>query len=134
VTIRGKTIEFDNNPFEIKGLEKGRYRISVHFQDKSFYDDIYVDNNTQTRTYKFNGPTGRVSIGAEFIGLEKQPWAQIEIDGKLLERGTPTAVDLVEGPHLILAKKDGFETVGDGKIVNVKAGDNMNVNFKLKRK
>ncbi|MBU1319768.1 MAG: protein kinase [candidate division Zixibacteria bacterium] len=130
----GKTLEFDNNPFEIGGIKKGWHRVSVHFQDKSFFEDIYVDNNTQYRTYRFNGASGRVSIGAEFIGLDQQPWAEIVVDGKPIESGTPTAIDLVEGPHLILARKDGFETVGDSKIVNVKAGDNATVNFKLRRK
>ncbi len=134
VVFGGKRMTVDDIPFEIAGIESGWHRVSVHYKDDSFIDDIYIDDDTQSRTYKFNGPTGRVSIGAEFIGQERQPWAEILIDDKLIEAGTPTSVDLVAGPHKILVRKDGYELVGRPKITRVKAGENNQVSFKLRRK
>jgi hypothetical protein len=134
VFFGGNRMTVDDIPFEIASIENGWHRVSVHYKDDSFFDDVYIDDDTQSRTYKFNGPTGRVSIGAEFVGQERQPWAEIMIDDKLMEAGTPTSVDLVEGPHKILVRKDGYELVGRSKIVRVKAGENSQVSFKLRRK
>jgi predicted Ser/Thr protein kinase len=134
VVFGGNRMTVDDIPFEIAGIENGWHRVCVYYKDGSFFDDVYINDDTQTRTYKFNGPTGRVSIGAEFVGQEKQPWAEILIDDKLIEVGTPTSVDLVEGPHKILVRKDGYELVGSPKIIRVKAGENNQVSFKLRRK
>ena len=134
VVFGGNRTTVDDIPFEIAGVENGWHRVSVHYKDDSFFDNVYIDDDTQTRTYKFNGPKGRVSIGAEFVGQERQPWAEILIDDKLIESGTPTSVELVEGPHKILVRKDGYELVGRPKIVRVKAGENNQVSFKLRRK
>ncbi len=134
VVFAGKRITVDEIPFEITGVKNGWHRISVHYKDGSFFEDIFVDDNTQTKTYKFNGPKGRVSIGAEFIGQEAQPWAEVVIDDKPILNGTPTSVELVEGPHRILVRKDGYELVGNPKIVYAKARKPTVVNFKLRRK
>ncbi len=134
VVFGGNRMTVDDIPFEIAGIESGWHRVSVYYKDDSFVDDVYIDDDTQSRTYKFNGPTGRVSIGAEFVGQERQPWAEILIDDKLIEAGTPTSVDLVAGPHKILVRKDGYELVGRPKIIRVKARENNQVSFKLRRR
>lgn len=140
VVFGGNRMTVDDIPFEIAGIESGWHRVSVHYMDDSFFDDVYIDDDTQFRTYKFNGPTGRVSIGAEIVGQDKQLWPEILIDDELLVDdkdmtvGAPTSVDLVEGPHKILVRKDGYELVGRPKIVRVKAGENKQISFKLRRK
>ncbi len=134
VVFRGERMTVEDIPFEITGIKSGSYEISVHYGDKSFFDNVSVDNDTQLREYKFNGPTGRVSVGAEFIGRQQQPWAEIVIDGVPLEQGTPASCDLVEGPHKILVRKDGYELIGKPKFVRVKAGENTTVSFKLRPK
>lgn len=134
VSFDGKTYEIEDIPYEINGIKPGRHRVAVHYKDNAFFEDIQFDEDTQSRTYKFNGPTGRVSIGAEFIGQDKQPWAEILVDGKPIDKGTPTSLDLIEGPHKVAVQKDGYELVGNSKIVDVKAGENTSVSFKLRRK
>jgi serine/threonine-protein kinase len=134
VVFAGEETVVEDVPFEIAGIKAGWHRIRVRYREDSFVEDIYVNNDTQTRSYKFNGPTGRVSIGAEFIGQEKQPWAEIVVDDKPIAQGTPASLELVEGPHEILVRKDGYELVSGPKIVYAKAGENTMVNFKLRRK
>jgi len=134
VMLSGKTYEVDEVPFEISGIKDGWHKLRVSFKDKTFVDRVRFDGEAETRTFKFNGPSGRVSIGAEFIGQDTQPWAEILIDGSPIAQGTPAAIELIEGPHEVMVRKDGYETIGGSKIVWVKSGENAQANFKLKRK
>ncbi len=135
VVLDGREFSVDDIPLEITGIKTGWHQLSVHFAGESFFESVYVDRDIKTKTYRFNGPVGRVSIGAEFIGMQqRQPWAKIIVDEKPIEQGTPTAIELVEGPHKIMVKKKDFVTVGKAKFIYVKAGENTVVNFKLRRK
>lgn len=135
IVFGGERITVDEVPFEMSGVKNGWHRMAVHYKDGSFFEDVFVDDNTQTKSYKFNGPKGRVRISADFIGEEAPLWAEIVIDDRLVEgSGTPHSVELVEGPHKISVRKDGFKMVGNPKIVYAKAGELRTVNFELRRR
>jgi serine/threonine-protein kinase len=134
VVVDGKRHEMKDTPFEIDGIRPGRRLISVHFKGESFYDEVMFAEGVERRSYKFNGPTGTVEIGAEFLGTDRPNFANIIVDERKIDAGTPTQIQLVEGPHKITVAKPGFEAVDRPRIVHVKAGDRISLQFRLRPK
>jgi hypothetical protein len=136
--LNGRKIPHDDMPIYLNDLKPGRYEIllvrrSHDWEHNRFFDTITVTENRQSRDYSFVGPEGKVRVSASIIG-GTHSWGEIFIDDKKRDVGTPYAFNLLEGPHKIAVVRDGYETVGGYKIVNLAGGDDIAVDFKLRKK
>lgn len=136
--LSGRKIPHDDMPIYLNNLKPGKYEIllirrSHDWEYSRFFDTITVTENRQSREYSFVGPEGKVRISASVIG-GTPTWGDIFIDDKKRDVGTPYAFNLLEGPHRIEVARDGYETVGGYKIVNLNGGDDIELNFKLRKK
>lgn len=131
--FRGERHTINDSPFTLKSVKPGTHKLKVIYKDESFVEFVEIGEGNSTRSYKFNGPKGRVSVGAQFVGESKQPWANIIVDGKETGLGTPAIVELTAGPHEISVSRDGYRLIDNPEIVRVKPNENANVVFKLRR-
>jgi serine/threonine protein kinase len=136
--LNGQKIPHGDMPIYLDNLKPGRYEIllvrrSHDWEHSRFFDTITVTENRQSREYSFVGLEGKVRVSASIIG-GTPGWGEIYIDDKKRDVGTPYAFDLMEGPHKIAVIRDGYETVGGYKIVNLEGGDDIELNFKLRKK
>ncbi len=139
VYLNGIKVPHDDVPMDLDTLKPGRYEIllaskSRDWKNSRFFDTVTVSDALQSRDYNFDAPTGKVRISANFIGGSPSLWGEIYIDGKKQDVGTPFAFDLAEGPHKISVIKDGYDTVNGYKLINLGAGDDIEINFKLRKK
>ncbi|NIP42913.1 MAG: protein kinase [candidate division Zixibacteria bacterium] len=137
IYINGTKIQYNDVPVYLDTLKPGRHEILLvgdagDQENSRFFDTVTVTENMKSRDYNFAAPTGKVRVSASFIGGESS-WGQIYIDGKKQEVGTPFAFDLPEGPHKITVVRDGYQTVGGYKLINIGAEDDVEVNFKLRK-
>ncbi|GAB4321482.1 MAG: hypothetical protein Kow0074_12490 [Candidatus Zixiibacteriota bacterium] len=74
---------------------------------------------------------GRLSVGAIFPG--EGGFADIWIDGVQQEGvGTPAVIDgLLEGPHLIEVRQEGYRARGGGRIVVIPSGGKSEISFEM---
>ncbi|HER00586.1 MAG TPA: serine/threonine protein kinase [candidate division Zixibacteria bacterium] len=137
IYIDGTKIPYDDVPVYLDTLKPGRHEIllvnnDADWNNASFFDTVTVTEKMQSREYNFSAPTGKVRISASFIGGESS-WGEIYIDGKKQDVGTPFAFDLAEGPHKIAVVRDGYQTVGGYKLINIGADEDVEINFKLRK-
>ncbi len=136
--LNGQKIPHNDMPVYLNNLKPDRYEIllvrrSHDWEYSRFFDTVTVTENRQLREYSFVGPEGKVRVSASIIG-GTPGWGEIYIDDKKRDVGTPYAFDLMEGPHKIAVVRDGYETVGGYKIVNLAGGEDIELNFKLRKK
>jgi len=129
----GERHTINDTPFTLKGLKKGTHKLKVLYKDDSFVEYVKIGEGNTSRSYKFNGPKGKVSIGARFVGESKQPWANIIVDGKETGLGTPALVELTAGPHEISVSRDGYKLITRPQIVSVNPNESENVVFELRK-
>jgi serine/threonine protein kinase len=139
VFLNGNKVPHDDVPMNLDTLKPGRYELllvskSKDWENNRFFDTITVTDFPQSRDYNFDAPTGKVRVSANFIGGSPSLWGEIYIDGKKQDVGTPFAFDLAEGPHKISVIKDGYDTVNGYKLINLGADDDIEINFKLRKK
>jgi len=139
VYVDNDIIAHDDVPIVLDNLKPGRHTILLvnknkDWENNRFFDTVTVTENMQSRDYNFNAPTGKVRVSGSFIGGTPSMWGEVYIDNKKQDFGTPFAFNLAEGPHKIAVTKDGYETVGGYKIVNVGPDGDVEVNFKLRKK
>jgi hypothetical protein len=137
VYIDGTKIPHNDVPIYLDTLKPGRHEIllvnnKMDWKNSRFFDTVTVSEDVQSRDYNFAAPTGKVRVSASFIGGASS-WGTIYIDNKKQDVGTPFAFDLAEGPHKIAVVRDGYQTVGGYKLINVGADDDIEINFKLRK-
>ena len=139
VYIDNDLIAHEDVPIQLDDLKPGRHTILLinknrDWENNRFFDTVTVTEDMQSRDYNFNAPTGKVRISGSFIGGSPSMWGEIYIDNKKQDMGTPYAFDLAEGPHKLAVVKDGYETVGGYKLVNIEPDGDAEINFKLRKK
>jgi len=139
VYIDGVKMAHNELPIFIDTLKPGKHNIKLVRQshewvNNRFFDTVTVNESLQSKEYNFLGAMGKVRISANFFGGSPSLWGEIYIDDKKQEFGTPYAFDLTEGPHKISVIKDGYKSVETYKIVNVSGSDDIELNFKLRKK
>lgn len=128
-------VDYSDVPVQLDTLKPGRYTLLlVHPQHGRFFDTVTVSEQIKSRNYDFQAPAGKVRISATFIGGSARQWGHIHIDEIKKDQGTPYAFDLTAGPHKVAVTKDGYQTVGGYKIVNVSPGSDQELNFKLRKR
>ena len=133
--LNGVRVNYSDVPVRLDTLEPERYTLLlVHPQHGRFFDTVTVGEQIKSRNYDFQAPSGKVRISATFIGGSARQWGYIYIDEVRRDQGTPFAFDLTAGPHKVAVTKDGYQTVGGYKIVNVSAGSDQELNFKLRKR
>jgi tRNA A-37 threonylcarbamoyl transferase component Bud32 len=142
------TLSISVNPFAalaVDGENKGVNQKQYHLQLKPGHHVVRLlhpslgphewsldlePGQTRELTYDFlASSSGSISVSSE------GGWAEIYIDGDPAHHPTPWVIENVPaGKHEISLVRDGFSVEGGAKNVNVKAGEQASVSFKMKKK
>ncbi len=139
VYLSGVRIPHNNVPISLDTLKPGQYTLLIKSRSRgndSFFDTVTVSEKRQIRSYDFTGGRGkvRVSAGLKKGGSTDYIPANIYIDDRKTEFGTPHAFELLAGPHKISVKHDDYKPVRDYEIVYIEPFDDIRKFYDLRKK
>ena len=116
--------------FEHK-IAPGRHSIRFKVGDDLLTDTVTIGSDGTTEKNLFVGSNrGKLTVTADF-GAEGGS-ADITLDGQATGKGTPGLLrDILEGPHEVTVKQQGFRSREGSRIVYVQAGDEVKVSFNM---
>ena len=126
---------------EQKDVNKSQFRFTVpaghhvitirhpSLGEKSWTEDVAA-GATRELSYDFlKASAGKISVAAE------GGWGEIYIDGQSTHKTTPAVIEgVLPGEHIVSLVSSGFSIEGGPRKVQVKVGQQLSVQFKLKKK
>jgi hypothetical protein len=113
-------------------LKPGKHTIKVEHPTLGGHEWSVELEASETKELEYDflsAAAGTISITAE------GGWAEIYLDGDKIGHPTPWVITgVLPGKHEISLVREGFTVDGGAKTVTVKAGQQANVSFKLKKK
>jgi hypothetical protein len=110
----------------------GRHVITIRHPslgEKVWTTDIAAGETRELSHDFLKASAGRISVTAA------GGWAEIYIDGQPTNRTTPAVIEgVLPGEHVVSLASDGFTVEGGPRRVEVKVGEQVSVQFKLKSK
>jgi hypothetical protein len=112
-------------------VSPGRHKVRLQTGNHRLTDTVTVAASGDTEMEFFVGSsTGRLSVGASFPG--DGGFGIIWIDGESTDLGTPKRFDdILEGPHEVSLRADGFRSHEQFKIVKVPAHGEARAVFQM---
>lgn len=112
----------------------GLRRVRVQVGEDRLTDTVTVPASGKATLSLFIGSgRGRLAVAALF-GSEAG-YADIILDGVPTGFGTPYEIrDVLEGPHEVEVTQEGYRAQGGSRIVHVRAGDRMRVEFSMRER
>jgi hypothetical protein len=129
--IDGEAKDANKSQFRVT-VPAGRHVITIKHPslgEKVWTEDLSA-GETRELSYDFiKAGAGRISVTAE------GGWAEIYIDGQPTQRTTPAVIEgVLPGEHVVSLVSVGFNIEGGPRLVQVKVGEQVSVQFKLKPK